>query len=253
MVLPLVISLCKNAVIGACCAALIIGVFLALKVVLRVFGGWANSVRRGHVNVLTGVVLLLILAVLGVGFSALEIVHVALWPLRVMRTLVDRFFLGKSKKKARVRRIVVFDGICVLCNAFGSFVVPRLNDKESINFVPFQDPSANPHVNMALLEKEFPSLTADALKDRLCAVHGENIYWGADAIMKTLSWCHYPFPVAAIGWLFPPALRDAIYRVVATNRYDVFGTQPLEKNFAKSLCPYLFVKSALGIGKKKES
>merc|ERR1712146_222229 len=117
---------------------------------------------------------------------------------------------------------------------------------EAINFVPFQDPNANPHVNVAALEKEFPSLTAEALQNRLCSIRGDEIFWGADAIMVMLSWCHLPYPVAQVGWLFPAALRDAIYRVVATNRYDVFGTQPLEKNFAKKLCPYLFVKNVFG-------
>ena len=34
--------------------------------------------------------------------------------------------------------------------------------------------------------------------------------------------------------MFPRFIRNAAYMVVAKNRYDTFGTQPLEKNFAKA-------------------
>ena len=40
----------------------------------------------------------------------------------------------------------------------------------------------------------------------------------------------------------PKPLRDAVYQIVAENRYRWFGTQALDKNFAKSLCPYFYFK-----------
>ena len=208
--------------------------------IFRALRGWGGSVASGHVGILSGLVLLAVLSVLAVGFALLEIVHLGLWPARI---LAGKFLTSSGSAKPKVRRIVIFDGICVLCNTFGRFVVPRLNDKDSINFVPYQDPSANPHVNVSALEKEFPSLTPDALQHKICAIRGNDIFWGADAIMVMLSWCHYPYPIAKIGWLIPSAIRNAVYGVVANNRYDVFGTQPLEQNFAKKLCPYLFVKN----------
>jgi hypothetical protein len=50
-----------------------------------------------------------------------------------------------------------------------------------------------------------------------------------------------PYPAAAVGRLLPQSLSDSLYLTVARNRYDFFGTQPLDKNFAKKLCPYYWI------------
>ena len=39
----------------------------------------------------------------------------------------------------QVRRLVIFDGICVLCNKFGRYSFYRLVNKDLVSFVPFQD------------------------------------------------------------------------------------------------------------------
>ena len=47
---------------------------------------------------------------------------------------------------------------------------------------------------------------------------------------------------ARFGLLVPGPLRDAAYQIVADHRYRWFGTQPLDNNFAKQLCPYYYFK-----------
>ena len=39
----------------------------------------------------------------------------------------------------QVRRLVIFDGVCVLCNRFGRFAFYRLVNPDLVSFVPFQD------------------------------------------------------------------------------------------------------------------
>jgi len=149
-------------------------------------------------------------------------------------------------------RIVVFDGICVLCNRFGAFVYSRLLEQSAVDWVPFQD-KLNEHVNVDELMKEF-DIEPNALQDRICAVSGNKLFWGADAVIEICQWCVWPYPLASLGLLVPYPMRDALYRTVAAERYKWFGTQPLDQNFAKYLCPYYYMnKKAFDEKEKKRA
>lgn len=187
-------------------------------------------------------------------FFLLEIVFLILTPYRLLTKKAalsaDEAAAEASGKRDKLkRRIVVFDGVCVLCNRAGQFVVSHLPDPNLVSFVPFQDALANPHVNLAKLREEFPDFRDEQLEERICVVSGERMLWGADAVMEVCSWMHAPFPIIKFGWVIPRPLRDVIYMTVSSNRYDWFGTQPLDRNFSKSLCPYLQVRKFLEIKK----
>lgn len=210
--------------------------------------------KNGHSRVVTDVFVLAIVCALGAGVAALELVCLCIWPFRLCRRLAgfeaERLDPAAASEQAagrrhtEKRRIVVFDGICVLCNRFGRFVVGRLPDPNEVSFVPFQDAKSNPHVSMRLLQQEFGFELAE-LQDRIAVVDGDKIYWGPDGVIRVLGWCFFPYnPVARLGLLVPWPIRDAAYLTVANNRYRWFGTQALDKNFAKYLCPYLYVKAA---------
>jgi len=109
---------------------------------------------------------------------------------------------------------------------------------------------SNPHVNLKKLQEEF-KFDSEQLEDRIAVIEGETIKWGPDAVMTILSWCYFPFPVAKIGFLIPYPVRDALYLTVAKNRYRFFGTQALDQNFAKNLCPYLFIKNTMSRSKNE--
>mmetsp|Transcript_15867 Transcript_15867/g.25398 ORF Transcript_15867/g.25398 Transcript_15867/m.25398 type:complete len:179 (+) Transcript_15867:783-1319(+) len=66
-------------------------------------------------------------------------------------------------------------------------------------------------------------------------------FQGADAVIEVCQWCVWPYNLASLGKIVPFAFRDAIYRTVAGERYKWFGTQPLDENFAKYLCPYYYM------------
>jgi predicted DCC family thiol-disulfide oxidoreductase YuxK len=137
----------------------------------------------------------------------------------------------------------------VLCNRFGAFVVSHLSDPNEVAFIALQDPGSNPHVSIGRLEKEF-GFSAPQLEERLGCVSGDRMLWGSDAVMEILSWCYWPFPAASAGKLVPFPVRNAIYLAVSQNRYRFFGTQPLADNFAKQLCPYLYLKKSGFVGKQ---
>lgn len=144
--------------------------------------------RRGHSKLLSDVVVGCILGVLGTSFVLLEAVNLMIWPFR----FVGRIFgltgkriqaseanaMANGIKTTGHRRIVIFDGICVLCNRFGRFVVSHLPDPNLVSFIPFQDPASNPHINVKTLQEEF-NFKEEDLQDRIAVIDGDEIKWGA--------------------------------------------------------------------------
>ncbi|GBG33885.1 DCC family protein At1g52590, chloroplastic [Hondaea fermentalgiana] len=215
--------------------------------------------KNGHSRLITDVFVVFIIGFLGTVFVIFEGINLMIWPFRLLRRLLgfaprrmdaaEASDLATGRKTTEKRRIVLFDGVCVLCNRFGRFVVSHLPDPNEVSFVPFQDPMANPHVNLKRLEAEF-GFKEDELQDRIAVIEGDRILWGPDAVIAIMQWCYAPFPLAKLGLIVPWPIRDAAYLTVAKNRYRWFGTQPLDTNFAKYLCPYLYVKKAFGDGKR---
>eukprot|EP00808_Paulinella_micropora_P022000 g81304.t1 len=179
----------------------------------------------------SGVIALLFLALI-----ICELIYVLLWPVR--KCVKQKLRPGKKK----YRRIVFFDGVCVLCNNFGLFIVSRLVDRDAVQFVPFQDVTSEEHTNTKAIKKEFPELTPDKLSTKMATIGCKRVYWGSDAIMEIMSWCRWPYPlIKPVGMLFPFFVRDAIYVTLSNNRHRWFGTQPLANNFARKLCPYYYI------------
>lgn len=216
--------------------------------------------RHGHSKFLSDIVVGAILLVLGTSYVLLEGVNLMIWPFRFTARIIgmgpkrmeasEASALANGVKTTDHRRIVIFDGICVLCNTFGRFVVSHLPDPNVVSFIPFQDPTANPHINVKRLQEEF-KFKEEELQDRIAVVDGDSIKWGADAVITILQWCYWPYPLTKLGLIVPYPIRDLAYITVATNRYRWFGTQPLEKNFAKYLCPYLYIKNSYSAKKEK--
>jgi predicted DCC family thiol-disulfide oxidoreductase YuxK len=197
-----------------------VGAFLAL------------CLRQGHVRACTDLVILLVLTALGSAAFVFEFLRWVLFPLNWMQ----RRWLRRAR--ADVRRLVIFDGICVLCNKFGRFSFYRLVNPDLVSFVPFQD---SQHINIDELQAEFKFGEAE-VKSRIAFVSGDRIFWGADAIIELCRWFDWPFPLARFAYLVPRPIRAVLYQIVADNRYRWFGTQALDKNFARQLCPYYYFK-----------
>jgi len=102
---------------------------------------------------------------------------------------------------------------------------------------------------------------------KIAFISGDRIFWGAEAIIELCRWFDWPYPLARFGYLVPKPLRDVLYQIVADNRYRWcaagpyrhrscpahravgcrrFGTQALDKNFARQLCPYYYFKKKDG-------
>lgn len=110
--------------------------------------------------------------------------------------------------------IVLFDGVCNLCAGYVQFLVRR--DPEGLfRFAPLQST-----VGRRLLEED--GLDPDAL-DSIVLVEDGTCYVKSDAIIRIGTHLGGVYRLLGPGKYVPRALRNAVYDVVAANRYDWFG------------------------------
>jgi predicted DCC family thiol-disulfide oxidoreductase YuxK len=109
--------------------------------------------------------------------------------------------------------VILYDGICIFCSRWVRFVAKR-DVARRFRFTAIQSPYGT------RLAQAFGIDPADP--DTNAVVHRGAAYFKSDAALTVLS--HLP------GWrwtkvLFavPKPLRDALYNLVARNRYRVFG------------------------------
>ena len=109
--------------------------------------------------------------------------------------------------------VILYDGVCVFCSRWVRFVIAGDTDRR-FRFTPVQSDYGT------RLARAFGIDPADP--DTNAVVHGRVAYFKSDAALTVLS--HLP------GWrwtraLFavPKPLRDAVYNLVARNRYRIFG------------------------------
>jgi predicted DCC family thiol-disulfide oxidoreductase YuxK len=110
--------------------------------------------------------------------------------------------------------IVVFDAQCLLCNGWVQFLLRH--DRSAI----FSFASIQSAVGQRLLADR--GLKVDGL-ETLLLVDGRRTWMHTAAIFRVLHALGWPWRLAWLAWLIPAFLRDPLYRLVAKNRYRLFG------------------------------
>jgi predicted DCC family thiol-disulfide oxidoreductase YuxK len=111
--------------------------------------------------------------------------------------------------------IIVFDGICVLCNGWVRFLL-RHDRKGRYRFATMQSKGGR-----ALLSEN--GLDADDPASFLLVEDGR-AWTDSDAIRRVLIGLGGIWQAAVLISLVPRAVRNPIYRTIARNRYRWFGT-----------------------------
>ncbi len=110
--------------------------------------------------------------------------------------------------------VLLFDGVCNLCNASVQWVLPR--DKAGL----FRFAALQSEVGQDLLQHL--GLDAGAL-DTVTLVDGNRVFTRSDAALEILRRLGRPWSwLSILRWL-PRPLRDGLYNWVARNRYRWFG------------------------------
>ncbi|MGJ5023323.1 thiol-disulfide oxidoreductase DCC family protein [Bradyrhizobium oligotrophicum] len=109
--------------------------------------------------------------------------------------------------------VILYDGVCVFCSRWVQFVIARDTAKR-FRFTPIQSPYGTRLAQAFGIDPRDPDTNA--------VVHGGTAHLKSDAALTVLS--NLP------GWSWtrallaiPKPLRDAVYSVVARNRYHIFG------------------------------
>lgn len=111
--------------------------------------------------------------------------------------------------------IVVFDAKCLLCNGWVQFLL-RHDRQGRIRFASMQGEQGARLLNEA-------GLSAGEGLQTLLVVEGGRSWQHTAAILRILHRLGWPWRLAWVGWLVPAPLRDALYRLVARNRYRIWG------------------------------
>jgi predicted DCC family thiol-disulfide oxidoreductase YuxK len=109
--------------------------------------------------------------------------------------------------------VILYDGVCIFCSRWIRFIAAR-DVKGQFRFTAIQSDYGQ------RLAQAFGIDPADP--DTNAVIHGGTAYFKSDAALTVLS--NLPgWQLVHILRAFPKPLRDAVYNLVAKNRYRIFG------------------------------
>eukprot|EP00249_Psilotum_nudum_P016538 c25872_g1_i1 orf=322-1002(+) len=115
-----------------------------------------------------------------------------------------------------IPRVVIYDGVCHLCNAGVRWVI-KADRYKKISFCALQSQSVEPYLFACDLTRE------DVLR-RFVFVEGPGMFSQAStAALRVLSYLPLPYSTLAVFSVIPAPLRDCVYDYVANRRYQWFG------------------------------
>lgn len=110
--------------------------------------------------------------------------------------------------------ILLFDGVCNLCNGFVNFVID--NDPEGyFQLGALQSEAARPYLDA--FEQDLQGL------DTVVLIENGKLYTRSSAALRVLRRLAMPWPLFYGFIVVPKFIRDRIYDVVASQRYQWFG------------------------------
>jgi predicted DCC family thiol-disulfide oxidoreductase YuxK len=109
--------------------------------------------------------------------------------------------------------LVLFDGVCNLCNGTVDFMLKR-DPKKQFRFVALQSEAGE-----KIREKfRFPEEI-----DSVILIHKEEVFYESDAVLEIARLLPAPWKWAVVFKIVPVNWRNAVYRWIARNRYHWFG------------------------------
>lgn len=113
------------------------------------------------------------------------------------------------------KKIILFDGVCGLCNKFVRYVIAR--DKRDL----FRFASLDSELGQQIARH----IGIDTKKTDSILLYepGVAYYYKSQAVIQIMRTLHGLFTPATLLRIFPGSLSDSVYDFVAKNRYKWFG------------------------------
>jgi len=112
--------------------------------------------------------------------------------------------------------VILFDGVCNLCNASVLFVIDR-DPRAHFAFAPLQSPEAARILSARGYAAGPPELASVLL------VQGDRVYERSTAALRVARRLSDAWSFMAVFLIVPRPIRDAVYDWIARNRYRWFG------------------------------
>jgi predicted DCC family thiol-disulfide oxidoreductase YuxK len=110
--------------------------------------------------------------------------------------------------------VLLFDGVCTLCNGFVQFVIEH-DPAGRFQFAPLQSDAARRVLGVA------------PLPDSFVLVEDSRLFTRSTAVLRVARRLRFPWPLAYVFVAVPRPVRDWLYDAVARNRYRWFGRREI--------------------------
>lgn len=157
-----------------------------------------------------------------IGMHAGIVLFVAFAELSIGMLLVHAFTFDPewlNPARDEEKRLVLFDGVCVLCDSSMRFLVEE-DRGEVLSFAPLQGVTAR---EILARHPEADGSLSTVLYVRAFGRDGERLYDRSEAAFRLLDDVGGFWRVVSWFRFLPVFVRDGLYRWVATNRYRWFG------------------------------
>ena len=112
------------------------------------------------------------------------------------------------------KKIILFDGVCNLCNSSVLFVIQR-DPKDQFRFAPLQS-----EIGQSLAAKHKID-TTDV--DSIILIDGDQVYVKSTAALHIAKYLTGGYPLLFGFMIIPRFIRNWVYNYVAKNRYKWYG------------------------------
>lgn len=110
--------------------------------------------------------------------------------------------------------IILFDGVCNFCNFWVNLLIKQ--DKRKIfKFAALQTDAAQ-----KVCEKKNIDLNS---VESIILIIDEKVYYKSEAVLKIAGYLGAIWKLTFIFYALPVKIRDALYDLIAQNRYIIFG------------------------------
>ncbi|AZK48319.1 thiol-disulfide oxidoreductase DCC family protein [Paenibacillus lentus] len=122
-----------------------------------------------------------------------------------------------TRKMEQTQSVVLFDGVCHLCQGAVKFIINR-DPGHRFRFASLQSEAGR----RILQDSQNPEISSERV-DTIVLYQNGAYYTRSSAALRIAKGLKFPWPLAYGFIIVPRFIRDAVYRVVAANRYRWFG------------------------------
>jgi len=109
--------------------------------------------------------------------------------------------------------LILFDGVCNLCDGFVQFVI-RHDKNKVYTFGSLQSAKAQVILSQHKVEANLSSVIL---------VNNGRVYTESGAALNIIKKLNFPISLLYVFIIIPPFIRNFVYKLIAKNRYKMFG------------------------------